>query len=768
MNKLTVLDLFCGAGGLSRGFMDAGYEVVTGVDFNDDALITFKENHGSAKAMKLNLFDHSNINEIVKDLNERNITLDVLIGGPPCQGFSIAGPRDMNDKRNSLYLAMVKLAERVQPRAILLENVPGMMQTNNGIGAKRIINDFDKIGYNMTVKLLYAPDYGVPQIRKRVFFVGLKDGQAFEFPKATLSKQEYITCEDAIGDLPELDGIYGDLIQDYPCSPLTDYQALMRKNSKKIYNHIGTIHDEKTIKMISLVPEGKNYKALPEQYRNLYKYHEALTRYHSKKPSLTINTGHRSHFHYKYNRIPTVRESARLQSFPDDFIFYGNKTEQYKQVGNAVPPMLGKVVAEQLKKYLLDDGCSGSNKKSDKIRFIDLFAGCGGLEDGFLKTGYYADVAAVEWLKPQVDTLINRLKTKWNIANADDRVLHFDIQREDELFNGWNDTEFGKSKGLDYFVNEASGIDIIIGGPPCQAYSIAGRVRDENNMQNDYRNYLFEHYLSVVNRYQPKLFVFENVPGILSAMPNGVQITDLIKQGFKKIGYTILENLNAAKVNAADYGVPQNRKRVIIVGLRNDYSNAQELLTRFYKEILPKYKTANFVSVREAIGDLPPCLPYWDNEHHDKKISHSTPNCSVSWHIPRYNNIRDMGTFKLLAEDIESGERAFDSKKISDLYEQKIGSKSPIHRYHVLEKDLPSTTIIAHLYKDGNRYIHYDSSQARTITVREAARLQSFDDDFDFIGNRSSAYQMIGNAVPPMLAEKIAFAISDLLIEMEN
>lgn len=127
---------------------------------------------------------------------------------------------------------------------------------------------------------------------------------------------------------------------------------MMRKNSKSVRNHIGSIPIEKTKKMISLVPEGKNTKHYPEEYRGMYKYHEALTRYNSKKPSLTINTGHRSHFHYKYNRIPTVRESARLQSFPDDFIFYGNKSQQYKQVGNAVPPMLGQVVAKKLLEYL--------------------------------------------------------------------------------------------------------------------------------------------------------------------------------------------------------------------------------------------------------------------------------------------------------------------------------------------------------------------------------------------------------------------------------
>ena len=356
--QFTCVDLFSGAGGLSRGFYDAGYNVVLGVDFDDAALQTFKANHGNAEAMKLDLFDHNNINVIVDFLKEKNIELDVLVGGPTCQGFSIAGPRDMNDKRNTLYLAMVKLAATLKPQAVVLENVPGMLQTNGGIGAKRIIEDFAEIGYKMTPKLLYAPDYGIPQIRKRVFFVGLRDSEnAFEFPEPFVDSKDYVTCEDAISDLPSLqtsDGeiVYGEEIQEYETEPKTEYQKMMRKNSKSVRNHIGSIPIEKTKKMISLVPEGKNYKALPEEYRGMYKYHEALTRYNSKKPSLTINTGHRSHFHYKYNRIPTVRESARLQSFPDDFIFYGNKSQQYKQVGNAVPPMLGQVVAKKLLEYL--------------------------------------------------------------------------------------------------------------------------------------------------------------------------------------------------------------------------------------------------------------------------------------------------------------------------------------------------------------------------------------------------------------------------------
>lgn len=399
-------------------------------------------------------------------------------------------------------------------------------------------------------------------------------------------------------------------------------------------------------------------------------------------------------------------------------------------------------------------------------KFIDLFAGCGGLEDGFLQSGKYTDIAAVEWLKPQVNTLIHRLETKWNIPDAKERVMHFDIQREEELFSGWDDKKFGNSNGLDYFVDKAEGIDVIIGGPPCQAYSIAGRVRDENGMHDDYRNYLFEHYLNVVDRYRPKAFVFENVPGILSAAPGGVPITDLIREGFLNINYDIVEDLKIAKLNASDYGVPQNRERVIIVGIdKNRYNNSQEILLRFYSEVLEKYKENRKITVREAIGDLPACMPYFDEEHHKKRISHMTPETTITWQKPRYHNLRDMDTFKILADDIERGRREYDSKKISELYEKKVGSKSPIHRYHVLEPDIPSTTIIAHLYKDGNRFIHYDSKQCRSITVREAARLQSFDDDFEFVGAQGNAYQMIGNAVPPQLAKRIALALSDMMEE---
>ncbi|CEQ11097.1 DNA-cytosine methyltransferase [[Clostridium] sordellii] len=405
----------------------------------------------------------------------------------------------------------------------------------------------------------------------------------------------------------------------------------------------------------------------------------------------------------------------------------------------------------------------------NKYKFIDLFAGCGGLEDGFLQTGNYECIASVEWLYPQVETLRNRLKYKWNEENADNKVLHFDIQREKELFEGWiNDEKYKSSLGLDYYVKQAGGVDVIIGGPPCQAYSIAGRVRDENGMHDDYRNYLFEHYLSVVNRYRPKIFIFENVPGILSARPNGVNIIEKITEAFNNIGYVIDKNIRKkGLINSVDYGVPQNRKRVIIIGVSKDIAlekEVEEIIDTFYSIILPKYKSEKVVTVGDAIGDLSKIEPIWDELFHKKRIAYKYKERDLNWHKPRYHNIRDMKIYSMLAKDIESGENKYtNTKAITKIYEEMVGSKSPIHRYHVLRKDEPSTTIIAHLYKDGNRFIHYDSEQARSITPREAARLQSFDDDFEFIGSQGSVFQMIGNAVPPKLGFALGKAVKELL-----
>lgn len=409
-----------------------------------------------------------------------------------------------------------------------------------------------------------------------------------------------------------------------------------------------------------------------------------------------------------------------------------------------------------------------------KINTIDLFAGCGGLTEGFEQTGKYATISAVEWDKAPVECLRNRLATKWGIEDAEERVVRFDMQRCEELINGWsNDEIYGSSDGLQAFVDKTDGIvDVIIGGPPCQAYSIAGRVRDENGMKNDYRNYLFESYLHIVNHFRPRVFVFENVPGLLSAKPGdgSFLIVDRIHAEFRNAGYFLLDDLKDATIDMSEYGIPQNRKRVILIGLNSDFyseNEAKELLNRIYFEELPKHKEKK-ITVEEAIGDLPKLFPLAEPvKYKGKRFSHTlNSNVDVMNHNPRFASNRDIEIFRLLAEDIEKGEnRYISTDALKQLYTDVTGKTSSVHKFYVLRRDEQSNLIPAHLYKDGLRHIHPDSTQARTLTVREAARLQTFPDDFEFVSNTNLDYKMIGNAVPPKFAKKLALTISKTLFE---
>jgi DNA (cytosine-5)-methyltransferase 1 len=325
---------------MSLGFEQAGYEVKLGIDNCSDALSTFKNNHENSNTINADLqtFYPSEINFDV---------VDVIIGGPPCQGFSIAGKRIIEDERNGLYKSFVRFVEYFKPKAFVMENVPNILSMGHGIVKNKIINDFSSLGYKVVCKVLMASDFGVPQNRKRAFFVGIANGDNFDFPEISIIPK--ITSKEAISDLPDCSIVDN---SEYPLPYVSEYQRKIRNGSTKLFNHQLTEHKEKTIKIISLVPDGGNYKDLPEHLKDTRRVNIAWTRLNSKKPSFTIDTGHRHHFHYKFNRVPTVRESARIQSFPDDFIFLGSKTSQYKQVGNAVPPLLAEYLADKLKEYL--------------------------------------------------------------------------------------------------------------------------------------------------------------------------------------------------------------------------------------------------------------------------------------------------------------------------------------------------------------------------------------------------------------------------------
>lgn len=342
--KYTVLDLFCGCGGLSLGFEQAGYKVLAGIDIWKDSLVTYQTNHKSSKAIEADLMNLSP-KDVAKEIGASYV--DVIAGGPPCQGFSVAGKRIIDDERNKLYKSFVKMVAYFKPKAFVLENVPNILNMGGGIIKDAIIQDFSDLDYKVTTKVLLASNYGVPQNRRRAIFVGLLNGKTYEYPQSTTLVP--ITTAEALSDLPENTIAEGN---PYPKKPQSKYQAEIRKGSKGIFNHEITIHTEQTQRIIAMVPDGGNYKDLPKELQNTRRVHIAWTRLNSLRPSITIDTGHNHHFHYLYNRVPTVRESARIQSFPDTFIFMGNKTSQLKQVGNAVPPLMAKEVANQLKLFI--------------------------------------------------------------------------------------------------------------------------------------------------------------------------------------------------------------------------------------------------------------------------------------------------------------------------------------------------------------------------------------------------------------------------------
>ena len=355
----NVLDLFCGAGGLSLGFKMAGFNIVGGIDFNQEAIDTHALN------FKDGFHFCGDISTLDNDFTLKNFEgkVDVIIGGPPCQGFSTANMQQKDhkdDERNKLFYQFIRFVELLKPKAFVMENVRGILTKDDGHVKEAMMKIMDDLGYNVDVRVLAASDYGVPQKRMRAFFVGTSKllDEAFDFNN--IQKKPIVTVKDAIGDLYDLDNETKlSTVEDefnLKVEPSCEYQKIMRMDSDNIlYNHNIKYPKEIVQIRMSHVPEGGNWKDVPDELWDTIRtnrHSSAYRRLNSNEVSITIDTGHMNYFHPKYNRVPTVRESARIQSFPDDFIFTGGQGAQFRQVGNAVPPLLSKAIAETLKTYL--------------------------------------------------------------------------------------------------------------------------------------------------------------------------------------------------------------------------------------------------------------------------------------------------------------------------------------------------------------------------------------------------------------------------------
>lgn len=382
MITYKVLDLFAGAGGFSLGFEMAGnYNVIGAIESDKWAAETFKINHPKSKVIVKDIRSVSD-NDLLRDFKN----VDVILGGPPCQGFSICNKNagDPKDPKNSLFMEFLRAVRVLNPKIVVMENVPNLLKASTNSGEKVIDiiqEELKKLGYHVEFNLLEAVKYGVPQIRKRLFVIGSKKKLNNYFPKPTCSDNKFLTVWDAISDLPEIEAREGKEVMEYTLKPANSFQILMRKNSKKVYNHVAMKHSKRTVERFKSMKCGDSVRDVPENLRPYKRgeagvlseksYDQNNRRMHSQKPCHTIPASFYANFVHPFkNRNFTAREGARLQTFPDSFRFFGKPTVvsnkllqkegrdsenylcQYNQIGNAVPPLLAKNIASNIFKQL--------------------------------------------------------------------------------------------------------------------------------------------------------------------------------------------------------------------------------------------------------------------------------------------------------------------------------------------------------------------------------------------------------------------------------
>jgi len=404
MMRLSFIDLFGVPGGMSLGFKLAGMKPIGALDIFDSGIETYKKNFPETPEENIVCEDASKNNIVEKFQKKTSLKpgdVNIIIGGPPCQGFSNVGrikiaslvkngqrngrssdPRFIDDKRNHLYKSFIKFVKRFKPKAVVMENVHGMVSYKNGRVVEQIKEDFVRIGYpNVDSRVLNAVGYGVPQFRRRIFFIATKNNGLISwpppthFPKSELDRKslvtnakDFVTVGDAMGDLPSLSLPEKNLkteysIRKYKKPPSCEFQKWARGNRKTLDNNITRWHREKDVQVFKNMKQGGRWSDLSDSDRKKIGYSDKSfddkwKRLSNDESSWTV-VSHLAKDGYMFihptqNRTISVREAARLQSFPDSFVFYGSRSAQFRQIGNAVPPLLSKAIAENLKKMLCD------------------------------------------------------------------------------------------------------------------------------------------------------------------------------------------------------------------------------------------------------------------------------------------------------------------------------------------------------------------------------------------------------------------------------
>ena len=340
--------MFCGGGGLSQGLQDAGFDIVASFDSWNPAIDFYNQNIKGHFAYQQDL---SNIEESVARIKKWKPS--VIVGGPPCQGFSQKGKRlSLDDPRNYLFQQYVRFVSEFRPKYFVLENVPNIITTSQGYFKNQIIREFEDLGYVVKYGVLRAVDFGVPRDRHRAVFIGQLHENTLSLP---LPNGQHTTVKDAIYDLPFIASGEGKEEAEYDKKATTPYQKELRGRCKILYNHVATTHSKIALERLSMIPKGAGKEVLPQEHRTKSIYSGTWSRLLEDGVAATITTRFDTpssgrFTHPILNRCLTVREAARIQSFPDDFIFYGSKTIQMKEVGNAVPPFLARAIAQEILK----------------------------------------------------------------------------------------------------------------------------------------------------------------------------------------------------------------------------------------------------------------------------------------------------------------------------------------------------------------------------------------------------------------------------------
>ena len=709
-SKLKVYGLFTGGGGLDIGFKEAGFEIIGASDI-------WKE---SEKTMNLNYPDIPFIckdittltsNDILESTN--GVKPDVIIGGPPCQGFSIMGDKNSADPRNVLFEAYARLVDDLGPKCFVFENVKGIKSMFKGRYLKMVANSFSKIGYDIYLKVLNSKNYGVPQKRERVIIIGTKVDKLFKYPPHS---------NDSIGVLKAKKNVQdaiGDLI----------------KKNEKFPNHLALKHGEIVLRRYALIPEGGKLpppEELPIEIRRK-NFGNTYVRLHRNDLAPTMVPGNNAFpVHPTLDRSLTPREAARIQTFPDTHIFTGARKEQCILVGNAVPPLMGAHIARELKKHIQNKKYKGSeenlilkrnslikNNEIDssekKLNFIDLFSGAGGIGIGFEQAGYN-HVFSGDFDPGVAKTF------KHNNKNIP--FLEGDLSDE---------SIFENAKKI---VGDKE-IDVIAGGPPCQGFSMFGKRRfvksQAHNPHDDIRNDLIFTYLKYVEEFNPKWFMMENVAGLVN-LADGYFLQNFIKR-VKELGY---KNFDYKIINTADYGVPQKRKRFIFLANRTG-NIIPWPKPKFYAK--PEDWEKPYRIINQVITGLE------TNKSQTKFKNHKPMNHS-SEVVERFSYIKE--GCKINPDDLPEHLKYSRTGKLIKSFSKVLFR---------LDRNQPSHTLVP-----GHSAFPIHPWLDRQLTVREAARIQTFPDTIEFLGNHGQQCKQVGNAFPPMAAEVFANSIKKAII----